>query len=142
MSLYAAPPLPYLMAKGLRPKTILVFGSNLEGRHGAGSALVARTRFGATYGIGEGRTGQCYALPTKRTPYERMDIDELPRHVAKFLEHAAQNPAHNFVLVEVGCRLAGFTVAQVAPLFRPALDMPNVFLPASFLRQLGVTVSR
>lgn len=45
--------------------TIFVFGSNPEGRHGAGSAKVAKEKFGAVYGIGEGLQGNSYALPTK-----------------------------------------------------------------------------
>ena len=36
------------------PDTIFVFGSNPEGRHGSGSAKVARLQFGAIYGQGEG----------------------------------------------------------------------------------------
>lgn len=44
---------------------IFVFGSNPEGRHGAGAALVAKNKFGAKYGIGEGLVGSSYALPTK-----------------------------------------------------------------------------
>lgn len=46
--------------------TIFVFGSNPEGRHGAGAAKVAREKFGAVYGQGEGLQGSSYALPTKR----------------------------------------------------------------------------
>ena len=46
--------------------TIFVFGSNPEGRHGAGAAKVAREKFGAIYGRGEGLQGNAYALPTKR----------------------------------------------------------------------------
>ena len=45
--------------------TIFVFGSNPEGRHGAGAARVARAQFGAVYGQGEGLQGNAYALPTK-----------------------------------------------------------------------------
>lgn len=45
--------------------TIFVFGSNPEGRHGAGAAKVAVDRFGAKYGQGEGLQGNSYALPTK-----------------------------------------------------------------------------
>lgn len=44
---------------------IFVFGSNPEGRHGAGAARVARTLFGARYGQGEGLQGRSYAIPTK-----------------------------------------------------------------------------
>ena len=46
------------------PDTIFVFGSNPEGRHGSGSAKVARLQFGAIYGQGEGLQGNAYALPT------------------------------------------------------------------------------
>lgn len=45
--------------------TIFVFGSNPEGIHGAGAARVALLKFGAEYGVGEGLTGNSYALPTK-----------------------------------------------------------------------------
>lgn len=45
--------------------TIFVFGSNPEGRHGAGAAKVAKDRFRAVYGQGEGLQGNAYALPTK-----------------------------------------------------------------------------
>lgn len=44
---------------------IMVFGSNPEGRHGAGAASIALSRFGAIYGQGEGLQGNSYALPTK-----------------------------------------------------------------------------
>lgn len=46
--------------------TIFVFGSNPEGRHGAGAAKIAREQFGAIYGQGEGLQGNAYAIPTKR----------------------------------------------------------------------------
>lgn len=51
----------------IKPKddVIFVFGSNPEGRHGAGAAKVARQLFGAVYGQGEGLQGNSYALPTK-----------------------------------------------------------------------------
>ena len=44
---------------------IFVFGSNLAGRHGKGAALFARQERGAIYGVGQGRTGNAYAIPTK-----------------------------------------------------------------------------
>ena len=53
--------------------TIFVFGSNPEGRHGAGSAKVAREHFGAIYGQGEGLQGSAYALPTTELRYEMQD---------------------------------------------------------------------
>ena len=47
-----------------QPNTIFVFGSNPEGRHGAGSAKIAMNYWGAVYGQGEGLQGRSYALPT------------------------------------------------------------------------------
>ena len=44
---------------------IFVFGSNTQGRHGAGAALVARERFGAIYGKNSGIQGQSYGIITK-----------------------------------------------------------------------------
>lgn len=49
----------------LESNEIFVFGSNPEGRHGKGSAKIAKDSFGAQYGIGRGLTGTCWALPTK-----------------------------------------------------------------------------
>lgn len=47
------------------PGTVFVFGSNTEGRHGAGAARVAREQFGAVYGRAEGLQGNAYAIATK-----------------------------------------------------------------------------
>ena len=41
--------------------TVFVFGSNPEGRHGAGAAKIAKEKFGAIYGQGEGLQGSSYA---------------------------------------------------------------------------------
>jgi len=51
--------------KELKDNEIFVFGSNPEGRHGAGTAKLAATKFGAKYGQGRGLQGQSYGLITK-----------------------------------------------------------------------------
>ena len=43
---------------------VFVFGSNIHGMHGGGAARYAYEHFGAEWGVGEGLTGRCYALPT------------------------------------------------------------------------------
>lgn len=48
----------------LKHNQVFVFGSNPEGRHGAGAAKAAM-KFGAKYGIGVGMQGQSYAMVTK-----------------------------------------------------------------------------
>ena len=48
----------------LKTNERFVFGSHIRGFHGGGAARQAKKKFGAEWGVGEGLTGQCYALPT------------------------------------------------------------------------------
>lgn len=52
-----------------------------------------------------------------------MELREVAHSVEMFLAYAQQcftyNPVETFLVVEVGCKLAGFTPEQIAPLFRP-----------------------
>lgn len=109
---------------------IFVFGSNLAGRHGKGSALHARQFYGAEYGKGVGRTGNAYAIPTKDAQLKPLSIEEIALHVAEFINYAKQNPDLTFHCVAIGCGLAGFFPHQIAPLFAEAPI--NVELPKAF----------
>jgi hypothetical protein len=110
------------------PRRIFVFGSNLEGVHGAGSAREAREKHGAQWGIGVGPTGSAYAIPTKATPRGPvLTLDEIRRHVIHFKLYAEMSDMLVFDVVKIGCGLAGYTDAQIAPLFAGSPD--NVNLP-------------
>ncbi|MHB1266164.1 MAG: A1S_2505 family phage non-structural protein [Acidithiobacillus ferriphilus] len=109
-------------------ESVFVFGSNRQGIHGAGAALFASRYRGAQAGQGEGFAGQSYALPTKHGPHDPApDFALLQESVARFLEFAKARPWLSFMVTRVGCGLAGFTDAQVAPLFAQA--PANCFLP-------------
>lgn len=108
---------------------IYVFGSNLAGRHGAGSALVAKEQFGAVYGVGEGPQGQSYAIATKdgrpgtpnlRDPQATLPLGVIKAGIDRFLEHAAANPAITFYVVRLGCSLAAHSDSEIAPMFDQA----------------------
>lgn len=109
----------------LAPDEVFVFGSNAAGLHGGGAARVAHERFGAVWGKGHGLHGQSYAIDTM-SGHETM-LGE----IAEFVAFAAQHPERTFLVTEVGCGIAGYTPAQVAPAFRGA--SANVALPESFL---------
>lgn len=99
---------------------IFVFGSNLAGVHGAGAARYAYKRRGAEWGVGDGQTGECYALPTKDHAIKTMDIRRISGHVERFLYHAKMNPDVHFQVTRVGCGLAGYKDEDIAPLFMNA----------------------
>lgn len=113
---------------------VFVFGSNLSGIHGAGAAKHAREAHGAEWGVGEGRTGRSYALPTKeadvRTP---RSLDDVRESVGRFVRHARENPGDEFLLTPVGCGLAGFRRSVIGPMFHRAGLPPNVVLATSWL---------
>lgn len=110
-----------------RLKVTFVFGSNLAGRHGAGSAKHARDYCGAKYGVGVGPTGQAYAIPTKDERLKTLPIDTIRQHVDDFIAYANDRPGEMFCVVKIGCGLAGYTEDEIAPLF--LLAPPNCILP-------------
>lgn len=112
---------------------IFVFGSNLAGIHGAGSALEAKRHWGAVQGKGVGRQGNSYAIPSKAEDVDTtLPLDVIAGHVNTFLAYAYDHPELEFKVVAIGCGLAGYEPAQVAPLFAAAKQLPNVQLPAEF----------
>lgn len=86
---------------------IFVFGSNLAGRHGKGAALFAKKYFGAEYGIGEGRTGMAYAIPTKGHNLETLDFKDIEESIITFFQYARQHHLVEFHLTPIGTGLAG-----------------------------------
>ena len=55
----------------LAENEIFVFGSNLAGAHGGGSARIAYDKFGAVWGNGVGIQGQSYAIPTCKVGWKQ-----------------------------------------------------------------------
>ncbi|MBR4706206.1 MAG: hypothetical protein IKP02_11575 [Paludibacteraceae bacterium] len=108
----------------LKPNEIFVFGSNLAGMHGGGAARTAHKLFGAEMGVGVGRTGQCYAIPTMQG-----GIETIRPYVDEFIEYARQHPELLFRVTRIGCGIAGFTNEEMAPLFKETWEMENISLP-------------
>ena len=106
---------------------IFVFGSNLAGRHGKGAALTARTYHGAVYGVGKGRTGSSYAIPTKDGKLQSLPLSRIKGFVDDFLQYARDNPDLTFEVTRVGCGLAGYKDREIAPMFAAAPS--NCILP-------------
>lgn len=107
---------------------VFVFGSNLAGIHAGGAARVARERFGAIMGQGEGMQGQSYAIPTMQG-----DVDTIKPYVDRFIELAREWDQTTFYVTRIGCGIAGFKDEEIAPLFDEALDLYNIRLPKSFV---------
>ncbi len=126
---------PELVTK-LKENEIFVFGSNQSGRHGKGAAKTAMG-WGAIYGQAEGLQGRTYGIPTVNSGISRsLSIEEIKPYVDRFIEFAKQNKKYIFLVTEIGCGLAGKTVKEIAPLFKDAIDVENIYLPRRFWREL------
>lgn len=110
----------------LEQNEVFVFGSNIQGMHMGGAARVAYDKFGAEWGNGEGLQGQSYALPTMEGK------ESIKVAVEHFTVCAKEHPGLNFFVTPVGCGIAGYTPEEIAPMFRDAAKLENVFLPVSF----------
>ena len=115
----------------LEENEIFVFGSNLQGMHGGGAARVAHEKFGAVWGEGIGLQGQSYAIPTMHG-----GVDAIAPYVNDFIAFAKEHPELKFLVTEIGCGIAGFRISEMAPLFKEALKMENIYLPERFIEVL------
>ena len=110
----------------LKSGEIFVFGSNFQGAHMGGAARLAKEKFGAVWGIGEGLQGQSYAIPTME------GLENLEPAVKRFTSFARQHKELKFFVTAIGCGIAGYQVEQIAPMFLEAAFLWNVFLPLPF----------
>ena len=111
-------------------RPIFVFGSNEAGIHGAGAALHARQQHGAILGRGVGLQGYSYAIPTKDRRLRTLPLSVIYGYVQDFVHFALDHPSLTFEVTRIGCGLAGYTDADIAPLFRGA--PANCRLPAGW----------
>ena len=98
-------------------KAIFVFGSNEAGIHGAGAALFAYQKRGARYGFSYGHSGDSFAIPTKNEDIMTIGLDMINAYVAGFLAYATGKRKLKFMVTRLGCGIAGFTDADIAPMF-------------------------
>ena len=113
--------------ENLQADEIFVFGSNLSGQHGGGAAFLAYKKWGAIWGQGVGLQGQTYGIPTMQG-----GIDTIAPYVDEFIRFAQSHPELVFLVTEIGCGIAGFRPEEIAPLFKEAVKVSNIYLPQRF----------
>jgi len=129
----------------LNHNEIFVFASNEAGRHGKGAAKTALIKFGAELYNPEGPMGidkdgygpTSYAIPTKNSTITRtLSLERIGKYVDRFIEYAKNNSNLIFLVTPIGTGLAGLTSKQVAPLFKDAIYIENIYLPECFWEEL------
>ena len=106
----------------LKDNQFFVFGSNFEGRHGKGSALYARTHFGAIYGQAKGLQGQSYAIITKdltKRIQPSVTEDFIIEQIKELYDLANLNKDKEYLIAYngLGKNLNGYSAQQMANMF-------------------------
>ena len=71
-----------------------------------------------------GEWGNSYAIPTLDDHFQKRDLHDIALDVIDFLIHAIDSD-DDFFVTRIGCGIAGFADAQIAPLFKGAPDNCN-----------------
>lgn len=136
----------------LEPNQIFVFGSNTQGRHGAGAAQFAFKNFGAVYGQAQGRQGQSYAIVTKdltKRLHPSITAENIIRQIQKLYEYALKNPELEFLVAysAAGPNLNFYTSHEMAEMFYLAGEhfggIPdNMVFQKEFARLMNIPIER
>ena len=154
----------------LRPNEVFIFGSNLQGFHGAGAAGFASfgrpgniwraERYsekpdgwkgkwnvkGRGEGFQQGTEGSSYALPTvARAGAKRSRTpSEIVVSIKKLYEFAAQNPDKKFLVAGSmsGTPLNGYTPEEMVDMYAQAKPIPdNVVFSTSYATQIEIELA-
>lgn len=116
----------------LYPHEMAVCGSNTAGVAIGELAKYCYDDFGAKYGVGFGPTGQCYMVPTKDASLKVLPLKDIAIYLKVFFEYAIQNPSTIFKCSSIGCNAGEYSIDEIAPLFRDAVQIKNIHLPVEF----------
>lgn len=116
----------------LKDNQYFVFGSNTQGRHGKGAALIAREKFGAIYGQAKGFQGRSYAIITKdltKKVHPSIREEVIVGQIAELYDIANFQRLLNkeFIMAWTGdgFNLNGYTSVEMAIMFLQATSISH-----------------
>ena len=126
----------------LKPNQIFDFGSNTQGRHGKGAALVAKEKFGAKYGQSKGLQGQSYAIITKdltKFVHPSITKEQIIEQIEKLYQFALENKDKEFLVAyKVGKNLNSYSSQEMADMFSSKKIPENIVFEETFSKLLNM----
>jgi hypothetical protein len=118
---------------------IFVFGSNTQGRHGRGAALIAKQKFGAIYGQSEGLQGKSYAICTKdltKSIHPSVPIWDIECQIGILYGFALEHPDLQFYVAYSGqgINLNAYSSLQMASMFSNKNIPTNILFEEEFAK--------
>ena len=110
---------------------ILVYGSSEDDKGEVTSRNISRY-FEGKPKVTDGLSGRAYAIPTVG-----KSLNQIKANVKRFCEFAKENQDKTFLVTKIGCaEKVGYTPSDIAPLFKKIANLPNVYLPKDFRKEL------
>lgn len=128
-----------------KPNQIFVFGSNVLGQHGGGTAKIAYNKYGAQYGVAKGIQGRSYAIPTidLRKGKRSISLAVIRKSISDFYHYAEKHPDLEFLVAyaDLGTpNLNGYSHREMALSFKNFLNIPeNVLFSDSYIKLMNLT---
>ena len=129
----------------LKDNEVFVFGTSVNGIHKTVQAKKAFDCFHAHWGIEEGHTGNCYAIPMFYDDMLPVSDMELYESLIAFLHYVEENPSLTFYFSKIGCYdTDSWKISSIVDLFWDAVSyvkkhsksmsiLPNnLFVPIEF----------
>ena len=132
------------MIQNLAPNQVFVFGSNTQGKHGKGAALIAKNKFGAIYGQAEGPQGQSYAIITKdltKNTHPSRTPEQIKEQIHNLYEYARENPDKEFLVAYSGkgTNLNAYSNQEMADMFSSEPIPNNIVFEQKFNELISTT---
>lgn len=125
---------------------IFVYGSNTEGRHGAGAAKFAKDRFGAQYGT-TGFYGKSYGIVTKdlrAKVHPSISRGDIIHQIGELYDVADKHPDYDFYVAYSGTgeNLNHYTNEQMASMFATFTIPKNMVFEETFAELIAVELNK
>ena len=124
--------------KELKDNQAFVFGSNTEGRHGAGAAKFAM-KYGAIYGKASGPMGRTYGIITKdltKRQHPSIPKEFIIEQIGEFYKFAKRYWNVDFVIPYAGkadkINLNGYSNVEMAEMFSQFEIPENILFEEQF----------
>lgn len=114
--------------RDLQSNEVFVFNSYSNGINKYGTAKAALEYHGAKLGVGEGPTGQSYAIPSE------IPLEQMRAAVERFIQYAKDHPKLVFLVTPIGTgEVFKRNPNDMANLFIDAIPVENILLPELFV---------
>jgi hypothetical protein len=64
-------------------------------------------------------------------------LEEISEEIKIFITFAVEHPELTFLVSKIGTDLAGYSIKEIAPLFKDAVQVKNIHLPVEFWDEIN-----